>query len=73
MSAKNVYDKVCHNPNTMANTLPSAEEWNKFTYCAGIHGAMKQRKGVKRGTVCARRRMDKEVIKEAEQELLDKE
>ena len=73
MSAKGVYDQVCHNPNTMANTLPLAEEWSRYTYCAGIHGAMRQRKGVKHGTVCARRRLDKEIIKEAEQEMLDEE
>jgi hypothetical protein len=34
----------------------------RYDHCCGIHGAARERKGIKRGTSAARRRHDKEVI-----------
>jgi hypothetical protein len=67
MSGGGVKSKVQHNDRTMANTLPKAKFWPSDN-CCGIHGAAKKRAGIKHGTVCARRRHDKEVI---QQELTD--
>jgi hypothetical protein len=65
MSAGGVKSKVDYNDATMANGLPSAESERHWDNCCGIHGAMRRRKGIKHGTVCARRRHDKEVIQAA--------
>ena len=42
-----------------------------YDHCCGIHGAARERKGMKHGTVCARRRHDAEVIAEALAEVND--
>jgi hypothetical protein len=36
-----------------------------YDHCCGIHGAARERKGIKHGTVTARRRWDKTVIQQA--------
>lgn len=64
MSAGGVKAKVRHNDKSMANTLPSTESERHWDNCRGIHGAARRRAGIKHGTVCARRRHDKEVIQE---------
>ncbi len=66
MSASGVYDKVRHNDRSMANTLPSTAELRRggWDSCCGVHGLMRRRQGEKHGTVCARRRHDKQVIRE---------
>lgn len=69
MSAGGVYSRVAKNAATMANTLPSTQSMRHFDNCCGIHGAARRRKGEKRGTSAARRRFDKEVIKEVCEEL----
>lgn len=66
MSSGKVKRKVMHNDRSMANSLPSTKRlrWLGVDSCCGVHGLMRERQGVKHGTVCARRRRDKEVIKE---------
>lgn len=71
MSGGGVKQKVRHNDRTMANTLPSTESLRHWDNCCGIHGAARRRKGEKHGTVCARRRHDKEVIQQELEELND--
>lgn len=66
MSASGVKHKVDYNDATMANGLPSTRKsGRRKDYVCGIHGAMRERRGIKHGTVCARRRRDKEVIQAA--------
>lgn len=62
MSAKLALNRVVKNPSTMSNTQLSAKELSSYDQCRGIHGAARQRKGVKKGTNSARRRLDKKII-----------
>lgn len=57
--------QVEQNDQSMSNGLPSSRksDW-RHCYCRGIHGAARERKGLKHAKVTARRRHDKEVIKE---------
>lgn len=71
MSAGGVKQKVRHNDRTMANTLPSTASLKGWDACRGIHGLAKARAGEKHGTVCARRRHDKEVINQELEEIED--
>jgi len=64
MSAGGVKEKMEHNDRSMANGLPSTASLKGHDSCCGIHGLMRRRQGIKHGTVCARRRHDKEVIQE---------
>lgn len=70
MGAGSVKRRIQHNDETMANTLPKAKFWPSDN-CRGIHGAAKTRAGIKHGTVCARRRHDKEVINQELEEIED--
>ena len=69
MSAGGSYKRVLHNPGTMANTLPSTQELKGFDHCCGIHGAMRERRGIKHGTSAARRRVDKLILAQELQEM----
>ena len=61
----NIKRHVQKNPGTMANTLPSAQEQkSRHDQCCGIHGAARERKGLKHAKVTARRRVDKELVEE---------
>ena len=62
MSAKAVLLKVKQNSASMANTLPSTHVLKHYDHCCGIHGAARERNGIKNGTSAARRRNDKDVI-----------
>lgn len=62
MSAGDAYRKVAKNDASMANGLPSTQVLKTFDHCCGIHGAAKERRGIKRGTSAARRRYEKELI-----------
>lgn len=54
--------KVKRNDKSMGNGLPSAQERKTYDQCCGIHGAARERKGIKRGTNAARRRYEKDLI-----------
>lgn len=64
MSAGGVVRKIQRNDGSMHNGLPSSESMKRNDYCCGIHGAARERKGIKRGTSSARRRLDKAVIQD---------
>lgn len=66
MSASGVFSKVQYNAATMSNSLPSTESERHMDNCCGIHGAARRRKGIKRGTVAARRRLDKQIVRNYE-------
>ena len=68
MAAGDALKRVQKNDSTMANTLPSAQELKGYDHCCGIHGAARERKGIKNGTSAARRRHDKAVIDRSIQE-----
>lgn len=55
--------RVDKSPQTMANTLPSSESIKHMDWCCGIHGAARWRRGAKRGTSAARRRLEKDEIR----------
>lgn len=57
------------NDRTMFNGLPSTEELKTFDQCCGIHGAARQRKGIKHVRVTLRRRCDKQIIKQEMEEI----
>ena len=59
-----VVKRVQDNDASMYNALPSTAVTKYEDHCCGIHGAARERKGIKRGTSAARRRHDKQVIKE---------
>jgi len=40
-----------------------------YDHCCGIHGAARERKGIKKGTSAARRRLSKEILKKATLEM----
>jgi len=69
MSANVVVRRVEGNPSGMGGTLPKSSnsdhiwEWG-HCFCCGIHGAARERKGVKDGTHAALRRHGKRVIKQ---------
>ena len=63
MSA-DVYRQVQRNAATMSNGLPSTQSRRHWDHCCGIHGAARERKGIKHGTVTARRRLEKEIIQD---------
>ncbi len=63
MSAKSVYRQVVKNAASMSNGLPSTQYLKMFDHCCGIHGAARERKGIKRGTSAARRRYEKDLIR----------
>lgn len=63
MSAHNVMRKVKNNDSRMGNSLPKTIELNMYDHCCGIHGAARERKGIKKGTNAARRRYEKEIIR----------
>jgi hypothetical protein len=69
MGAGSVVKKVKRNSATMTNALMSAKEMSGYDHCCGIHGAARERKGIKRGTSAARRRVEKTVIKRAVEEM----
>lgn len=71
MSAKLVLRRVEYNSATMANTLPSSESVKRRDKCCGIHGAARERKGIKDGTSSARRRYDKRIILLSLEEIYD--
>lgn len=73
MSAGGVYRGVAKNAASMSNSLPSTESMRHRDYCCGIHGAARERKGIKRGTSAARRRYEKTVIAEGLEEADDQE
>ncbi len=68
MAAGKSYGRVVRNDASMGNMLPSAKHGQHHDYCCGIHGAARERKGIKRGTSAARRRHDKLVIKDEQYE-----
>lgn len=68
MAAGETMRRVKKNSSRMSNTLPSSESIRHYDWCRGIHGAARNRRGIKRGTSAARRRNDKEVIKQSETE-----
>lgn len=53
---------------SMYNGLPSAKELAQYDHCRGIHGAARERKGIKHARVTARRRLERLII---EQDLMD--
>ena len=58
-------DRVLNNPRSMANSLPSSEWLVKVwgaDFCCGIHGAMRWRRGAKKGASTQRRRQGRDVI-----------
>jgi len=57
------HGKAQHNPSSMYNGLPSAEEMKSFDHCCGIHGAARARRGMKKAASAARRRQDKDIIR----------
>lgn len=61
--------EVLKNPNSMANTLPSAQERKGWDQCCGIHGAARERKGAKHGASTQRRRLDKQIIESSLDEI----
>jgi len=65
MWRRGIKKTVRKNPRSMANALPSAQELKGRNQCCGIHGAARERKGLKHAKVTARRRLDKEIIEEA--------
>jgi hypothetical protein len=68
MSAKEVLSQVKHNDASMSGHLPSTQEMKAYDHCCGIHGAARERKGIKKGTASARRRHDKAVIRDSQDE-----
>lgn len=62
MSASGVMDRIINNSATMSNGLPSTQERKHWDHCCGIHGAARERKGIKRGTSAARRRYEKKLV-----------
>lgn len=64
MSAAGVMERVKHNAATMSGPLPSSKSIAMRDCVCGIHGAMRKRQGIKRGTSAARRRAEKEEIKQ---------
>lgn len=62
MSAGGVKEHVRRNAASMSGKLPSTQSMRHYDWCCGIHGAARHRKGIKRGTSAARRRVDKELI-----------
>ena len=59
-----VYVKARASETSMANSLPSSQSTKRMDNCRGIHGSAKKRKGAKHATVTARRRIEKELIKD---------
>lgn len=66
MSAKGAINRVQINDASMANGLPSTAEIRRggWDYYCGVHGIMRERRGIKRGTSAARRRHDKQVVRD---------
>ncbi len=62
MSAKGVLSLVRYNDRSMDGHLPSTKVLVWYDHCCGIHGAMRERRGIKKGTSAARRRNDKAII-----------
>jgi hypothetical protein len=56
--------RVRVNAASMHNNLMSSESRKRDDMCCGIHGAMRERRGAKKATSAARRRLDKEIIEE---------
>mgnify|MGYP001564356166 CR=1 FL=1 len=65
MSAGGAMNRVTVNASSMHNGLESTQSIKHCDWCCGIHGAARFRRGLKRGTSAARRRLDKKVIVEA--------
>lgn len=71
MSAGGVKARVLNNPATMKGDLPSTQSMRHRDWCCGIHGAARFRKGIKKGTSAARRRVDKEIVEREVNDLDD--
>lgn len=56
--------RIQFNDGSMYNALPSSESMKRYDMCHGIHGAARERKGIKHATIAARRRHDKQVIQD---------
>lgn len=65
---KKLKAKIRHNDRFMQGNLASSEEMKALDCCCGIHGAARHRKGIKHATVTARRRNDKEIIRQEQEE-----
>lgn len=63
MSAATVKGRVMHNAASMKGDLPSTEVLKGYDHCCGIHGAARKRRGIKKGTSAARRRLERELIR----------
>lgn len=63
----NVHLCITRNDRAMGGRLETAEWMKHLDWCHGIHGAAKWRKGIKKATSAARRRLEKKlIIKEME-------
>ena len=63
--------EVSKNPRSMSGKeLPSTDYLKTFDHCCGIHGAARERKGLKHAKVTARRRVDKEIVEEELSQLI---
>lgn len=65
MSAGGVRRDVERNAGSMSGKLASTRQMMIYDNCCGIHGAARDRRGMKRGKSAARRRNDLAVIREA--------
>jgi hypothetical protein len=60
--------KIKAESGSMSNSLLSAKELAVYDHCCGIHGAARERKGIKHAAVTKRRRLEKELVRNWDKE-----
>ncbi len=56
--------EVAKSPGSMNGELPSTRSRKRYDHCCGIHGAARERKGIKHARTTANRRYAKLLIEE---------